>query len=47
MSDDEGELTGGLFGQSNSDDEEDVYDPNARGQGNRKGPKISVQKNRW
>jgi hypothetical protein len=30
----------------NSDDEEDVYDPNAR-QGKQKGPKISVRKNRW
>ena len=30
----------------NSDDEEDVYDPNAR-TGNKKGPKINVKKNRW
>jgi hypothetical protein len=30
-----------------SDDEEEIYDPNARGQGGRKGPKISVKKNRW
>ncbi len=30
----------------NSDDEEDVYDPNAR-QGKQKGPKINVRKNRW
>jgi len=31
----------------NSDDEDEIYDPNAPGQGNRKGPKISVKKNRW
>ena len=30
-----------------SDDEEEIYDPNARGQNGRKGPKISVKKNRW
>ena len=30
-----------------SDDEEEIYDPNARGQNGRKGPKISVRKNRW
>ena len=30
-----------------SDDEDEIYDPNARGQGGRKGPKISVRKNRW
>lgn len=30
----------------NSDDEEEIYDPNSR-QGNQKGPKINVKKNRW
>ena len=30
----------------NSDDEEEIYDPNSR-QGARKGPKINVKKNRW
>lgn len=29
-----------------SDDEEEIYDPNAR-TGNRKGPKINVRKSRW
>ena len=30
----------------NSDDEDEIYDPNARA-GARKGPKINVRKNRW
>uniref|UniRef100_A0A6C0AXA5 Uncharacterized protein n=1 Tax=viral metagenome TaxID=1070528 RepID=A0A6C0AXA5_9ZZZZ len=30
----------------NSDDEEEIYDPNSR-QGKQKGPKINVKKNRW
>jgi hypothetical protein len=30
----------------NSDDEEEIYDPSSR-QGNQKGPKINVKKNRW
>ena len=30
----------------NSDDDDDLYDPNAR-TGNKKGPKINVKKNRW
>ena len=31
----------------NSDDDEELYDPNSRANNNRKGPKINVKKNRW
>ena len=31
----------------NSDDDEELYDPNLRANNNRKGPKINVKKNRW
>ena len=31
----------------NSDDEEELYDPNSSGNGKRGGPKINVKKNKW